>query len=75
MCEQGDGQRERHQESPADSTLSTEPHTGPGSISRLQDHDVSQNQESDAQPTEPPRHPTNLKKMFLNSTRVHIVLY
>ena len=49
------GQKER--ESQADFPLSAEPNT------RLDlttlDHDLNQNQESDAQPTEPPRCPNN----------------
>jgi len=49
------GTKGRERESQADSPLSAEPNSGLSL--RTLGHDLSQNQESDAQPTEPPRHP------------------
>ena len=58
----GEWQIER--ESQAGSTLSTEPDVG--LIPQPRDHDLSQNQESDTQPTEPPKCPK--REIFNNST-------
>lgn len=52
------GQRERDRESQADPAQSMEPHTG--LIPQPQDHDPRQNQESESQPTVPPRRPFTL---------------
>ena len=49
----GEGQREKIL-----SQLPAQCEPDAGSISQPQDHDLSQNQESDIQLTEPPRHPT-----------------
>lgn len=67
---QGEGNRGR--EPQADSPRSTEADSG-GSISWLWDQNLSQNQESEAQPTEPPRHPDNTNqflKNFISITKV-----
>ena len=56
----GEGQRLRERETEADSLLSTE--SEGGSISAPWDHDPSQNQESDTEPTTPARSPA----IFLN---------
>lgn len=55
-CKWGEGQGGG--ESPADSPLSEEPHTG--SIPQPRDHDLSRSQESDAGLTEPVWHPASL---------------
>ena len=57
------GERSRGRESEAGSTLSTGPDVGLDPW----DHDLSQNQESDAQPTEPPR---RLRKQSFKSSSV-----
>ena len=51
----GEGQREKGKERIPNSTPSVEPDAGlnPTTLG----YDLSQNQELDAQPTEPPRHP------------------
>ena len=54
----GNGQREKRREN-LGQTLPGKHKAQDRAWPQDWDHDVSQNQESDAQPTEPPRHPKN----------------
>lgn len=69
----GEGQREkeRERESHADSVLSRELEARPSSISGPWDHNLIGNQESCAQPTEPPRHPNLRVIFFFNFKKAH----